>query len=121
MNVEKIVKAVQLRESGLNIEQISKEIDLSIATVSRILKEGYIPEIVICPECGKKLVNKKGIKPKKFCSEKCRLSWWGKHRELIKHRSFGLKNCPHCGKLFKPRSNQTYCSRICYLSEVTKR
>ena len=74
-----------------------------------------------CPWCGAPVGRNENGRPRKFCSDKCRLEWWGKHRDLIKHKSKELKKCPHCGSLFEPRGKQTYCSRICYLSEVTKR
>ena len=115
-------KIISLSEQGLTSREIAAEVGLSHMSVARQLKEEKeVRSVLNCPCCGKEIVNKKGTKPKKFCSDKCRLEWWGKHRDLIKHRSKELKKCPHCGSLFEPRGKQTYCSRICYLSEVTKR
>ena len=37
-------------------------------------------ETAFCKNCGGKLEHTPGRKPKKFCSDKCRMAWWYKKR-----------------------------------------
>ena len=123
MTQEQKTRIKDLSQKGLNSREIAAQVGLSHMTVARLLKEEEkIVSRVNCLCCGKEIINKKGIKPKKFCSDKCRFKWWGKHRDLISHKSQSIKQCPHCGELFETeRKTQVFCCRNCYLSEVTKR
>ena len=120
MNHEEKIKVIELGNQGLTIREISQITGIPTTTVNRWKNEGN--KVVVCPVCRKKFLSRKGFKGKKFCSDKCRYTWWNSHRSLMKHRSSVQTKCPHCGELFiARRKGQLFCCRNCYLSEVTKR
>jgi DNA-directed RNA polymerase specialized sigma subunit, sigma24 homolog len=43
----------------------------------------------LCKYCGKLLSRTKGAKPKTFCNDKCRYSWWNKNRKYTTKTLFG--------------------------------
>jgi endogenous inhibitor of DNA gyrase (YacG/DUF329 family) len=67
-----------------------------------------------CIQCGIPLVQTAGAKRKRFCSDRCRISWWNAHPEKLKSaREFV---CQTCAKTFKSygKRERKYCSRSCY-------
>ena len=53
-----------------------------------------------CKCCGKPVRQNPGRKEKKFCSDKCRMSWWNSHPESVRRKSAREIVCPTCGKRF---------------------
>ena len=43
----------------------------------------------LCKYCGKPLTHLVGSKPKTFCNDKCRYSWWNKNRKYTTKTLFG--------------------------------
>ena len=37
-----------------------------------------------CPQCGNKFDEKTGRRPKKFCSDECKVKWWNEQRSVKK-------------------------------------
>jgi len=70
-----------------------------------------------CPECGGEVIQPGRGRPRKFCSERCRLAWQNKHQCPPLRRTAEKRICPVCGKEFlTDRLNsrpKTYCSRAC--------
>ena len=58
-----------------------------------------------CKNCGAKLMRNRYSGKKFFCSDKCRQSWWQKHREEIQFsdtKTYGC-TCQYCKKDILPR------------------
>lgn len=66
--------------------------------------------------CGAALMQIPHRKPKKFCSDKCRMAWWNSHQELVNRKAIYHLACAHCGQSFDSygNKNRKYCSRRCY-------
>lgn len=67
-----------------------------------------------CLNCGAPIVQATKQKPKKFCSAKCRETWWN-----INHRTDGLNisHCAYCGEAFEKYKHaaKRYCNHACYI------
>ncbi|MCD7712356.1 MAG: RNA polymerase subunit sigma-70 [Firmicutes bacterium] len=69
-----------------------------------------------CKCCGKPVRQNPGRKEKKFCSDKCRMSWWNSHPESVRRKSAREIVCPTCGKrFFSYESGRKYCCHDCYV------
>ncbi len=70
-----------------------------------------------CLQCSKKVIQVKGRKEKKFCSDSCRMKWWNSHQDQVKRRAVYEFTCQACGKPFTAYGNahRKYCCRACYL------
>lgn len=87
----------------------------SIIPEPKIVKIDYADS---CKFCGKEIKTTNSIGRKhKFCSDKCRRSWWNEHPECkVKRESAWYAfNCLYCGKEFKAygNKNRKYCGRKC--------
>jgi len=62
--------------------------------------------------CGVEVEQTAGRKRKKFCSDKCRMTWWSKNKKT----GFVLW-CQQCKKQFTayPDRKRKYCSHECYV------
>ena len=117
------------RAAGLAYSQIADEVGLPLNTVksccrraglsmSNASKDTGIEENKeICKQCGKKLVHREKVKPKKFCCEACRRAYWNSHREQMNRKAVYPVVCAHCGRSFESYGNagRKYCSHHCYI------
>lgn len=73
----------------------------------------------VCKNCGKPIVSLPGRKPKKFCSDKCRLSWWNAHPDKVNKTAFYSFRCPVCNKEFTSYGNnhRKFCCFDCYIKD----
>lgn len=71
-----------------------------------------------CPQCGQKIEQKTGTKPRRFCSPECRQSWWNSHPEEVGRKAVYEFVCAGCGKPFSSygNSHRKYCSHECYIA-----
>ena len=69
-----------------------------------------------CKNCGAELTNTPKSRPRLFCSDRCKQTWWNKHRHERTSAKIVPHTCPTCGKLFADYSgaNRKYCSQECY-------
>lgn len=107
----------QLRYEGNGYKKIAQILDLSENTVKSYCKRNHaISNKITCLHCGQELDQKAHRKPKKFCSDQCRMRWWNAHPELVKRKSYYAFTCKNCGIPFESygNSNRKYCSRTCY-------
>ncbi len=95
---------IKLRGKGYSYKKISAEMGISENTIKSYFKRNTD----LCPVCGNPLFHKK------YCSDKCRISWWNKHP----HRTSGMVECQceACKKTFfaYPSKSRKYCSKACY-------
>lgn len=69
-----------------------------------------------CPICGKTVPASKGVKPRKYCSQKCasKAAYASALRRGYKHPKKFRKVCAVCGKVFfAHRDDQKCCSHSC--------
>lgn len=76
-------------------------------------------EVHHCLCCGKEVVQPRGRKEKKFCSDKCRNKWWNSNLDKVNRKANYEFICPHCKKLFSAygNKNRKYCSHACYIED----
>ena len=80
-----------LRLDGYGYAAIADTLGISINTVKSYCQRNnlsYVEKVtqnietlplLYCQHCGKRLNQKEKSKPRKFCSDKCRLAWWNSH------------------------------------------
>ncbi|MDU1042584.1 MAG: DUF2116 family Zn-ribbon domain-containing protein, partial [Clostridiales bacterium] len=103
---------------------IAKEINISVNTIKSYCKRHGLGGTKTCDEdtshceyCGKPVIQKPGRKKKRFCSDKCRNTWWNNHKNMINHKAIYEFTCKQCGKDFSAygNSNRKFCSHSCYI------
>lgn len=69
-----------------------------------------------CKNCGAELHQTPKARPRLFCSDRCKQTWWNKHRRERVSAKIIPHTCPTCGKIFADYSgaNRKYCSQECY-------
>ena len=106
-----------LRLAGVKPAEIALRLGLPASTVrTHIRRHPEIPNTIVCPTCGKRVVQGTGGRRKKYCSDRCRMAWWNSHPEDILRKAYYTLTCQHCGREFESYGNQKrkYCSRACY-------
>ena len=124
MTFEEKRKIDKLRSEGVGCTAISDMLGISINSVksycrrSKSKKEKVVVRKSVkggCNFCGNALVHTEGKKKKRFCCEKCRMSWWNHNRDKIHHRVLFEITCRYCGGAFKNNDkNRKFCSQQCY-------
>lgn len=114
------------RRKGVGYKQIAKELGMSPNSVKSYCRRNHLSnedlkrneDETFCEQCGKTIQQVKGRKRKRFCSDKCRNSWWNAHLDLVKRKAIYEYICPTCGKTFSVYGNakRKYCSHACYLA-----
>ncbi len=107
----------EYRKQGLGYRKIAMKTGVSINTVKSFCKSKSFTVPTVCLQCRKLIVQTKGRKTKKFCSDKCRMTWWNKHQDLVKRTAVYEFTCQACGTTFTAYGNahRKYCCRECYL------
>ena len=67
-------------------------------------------------------ITKGKYRPKKFCSDKCRMAWWNAHQDQVTRNAHYSFVCAQCGENFTVYGNASrkFCSRACYLTSRNK-
>lgn len=126
MTKEQITRCMALRLDGHTYQDIADMVGISKNTVkSYFQRHKPEPEKTketkesdnLCPYCGKELIQKNGVKTRRFCSPQCRQSWWNAHPEKVRQRAIYPFTCKCCGKDFTAYGNnhRKYCSHSCYV------
>lgn len=118
------------REQGLSYTKISNKMNLSINSIKTYCKRHGLGgvrafdmtgevKICSCENCGKPVKQNPGRKQKRFCSDKCRNTWWNAHMDLVKKKANYECICMKCGKSFISYGNKErkYCSHECYIED----
>ena len=113
-----------LRQSGESYSAIAAELDISVNTVKSYCRRNRISISAdssvsdLCVNCGLPLTHVNGAKKKRFCSDKCRMTWWNAHLDAVKRKAVYHFICPNCGSAFESYGNahRKYCSRACAAS-----
>ena len=119
-------KIIRMRREGFSYASISKDLGMSENTVKSFFRRnnfgiagattGVQNDGILCRLCGTLLTQTAGVKPKRYCSDKCRLTWWNQHPEAVNRKAIYTFICPICGREFESYGNKhrKYCSRTCY-------
>ena len=106
-----------MRLAGAKASEIAQRLGIPASTVrTHIRRHPEIPNTIVCPTCGKRVIQGSGGRRKKYCSDRCRMAWWNSHPEDIHRKAYYTLTCQHCGREFESYGNQKrkYCSRACY-------
>lgn len=91
------------------------------AELARLNYEENLKRPENCKCCGAKLIRNRHSGKKLFCSNRCRQSWWQKHRSEIRYSDAITYDCTckYCKREFKvyANPNRKYCSRECYIQD----
>ena len=119
-----------MRKSGSSYASISIALGISENTIKSFcrrnnfggvagqsLSDAYQGEKQ-CLHCKTQLVQTAGRKPRKFCSESCRMKWWNRRSTAPGRKNTRSFICLACGKQFDAygRRERKYCSRSCCAS-----
>ena len=119
MRLQDKIAINNMRLEGHSPSVIAAKLGLSAGTVrSHIHRHPNIPGAKACKNCGKPLMQPKGRREKKFCSDICRMAWWNSHQEDVNRKAYYELVCQHCGKEFESygNKNRKYCCRACYVA-----
>jgi endogenous inhibitor of DNA gyrase (YacG/DUF329 family) len=133
MNQYQKEQVLALRTSGETCAHIADNLGLSVNTVKSFCRRNNIQgksetknsiaastdKVDACPQCGNKIIPVSGRKPKKFCSDECRVLWWNSHSGEVKRKALYMFKCASCGKDFTAYGNakRRYCSHSCYCTD----
>ena len=118
------------RAAGLAYSKIADELGLSINTVKSYCRRAGLSENSasnaaekeenkdICIQCGVQLIHTPKAKPKKFCGDDCRFTYWNTHRNQMNRKAVSSAECVHCGKSYNSygSAGRKYCSHECYIA-----
>lgn len=127
MTDEQKAEIRQMRINGAGYKSISSALGIPLGTVKTFCRRDGTekrgqnenvnePEGGTCLVCGALLEQKEHRKAKRFCSDKCRMSWWNSHKDQVKKNAVYEKVCAYCDKPFSVygRKEQKYCCMECY-------
>ena len=117
MKLQDKIAINNMRLEGHSPSEIAAKLGLSPSTVrSHIHRHRHIPGTKTCKHCGQSLVQPKGRREKKFCSDSCRMAYWNSHKEEVNKQAYYKLTCQQCGKEFESYGNagRKYCCRECY-------
>ena len=90
-----------LKQQGKSAAAIAEMLRLPLNTVKSYLRRHPGTEDAhTCPQCGKAVMQNKGRKEKRFCSDRCRMGWWNAHQSEMNKKAYYTLVCQQCGKEF---------------------
>ncbi len=115
-------RIIDLHCHGVSFVEISRQLNIPAATnksyVYRHLEDVAVEmgSLHLCPQCGGP-VPEMHFKPRRFCSDRCRVQYWKEHRDEGKHPSMVPHTCAGCHDTFMDYAgrNRRYCSHSCYI------
>ena len=112
---------VAMREQRATYTDISDALGIPVSTIKTYCRRigittDRVPSKPCCKNCGAELTNTPQARPRLFCSDQCKQTWWNKHRYERSSPKIAPHTCPTCGKLFTDYTgaNRKYCSQKCY-------
>lgn len=120
MTLEQKMQIEAMRLNGESYGKIAKALNINRESVKAYCRRhGYQKDDLTgfnkCPQCGTTLVQIEGRKPKKFCSDACRMEWWNKHQAASICKEKNRKLCEYCGKeYYSNKASSRFCSCKCF-------
>lgn len=95
MASEQKIMIEEYRKNGIGYKQIAKDIGISVNSVKTYCRRNNLCSDdlqnrisnSVCEQCGKIVVQRKGKKHKRFCSDSCRNKWWNTHLDQVKRKA----------------------------------
>ena len=114
-------RVAELRAAGHGYKSISYKLGISVNTISSFCRRNTLETLPEkkCENCGKPITENKKHKPRRFCSDLCRIKWWNSHLDQVEHKAVYRYTCPTCGEEFQVYGNskRKYCSHECYIKK----
>ena len=127
----------RMRSEGMSYSKIAACLGLSENTIKSYCKRNNLGSVSVAPKiqqpdpktekessdfcknCGQPIEPRPGLKPRKFCSDKCRTTWWNSHLDQVSRKSVYHLKCAACGKPFESYGNKSrkYCTHTCYIKD----
>lgn len=126
----------ELRADGFGYKAIANEVGLSRDIVRNFCRKnglnGHLAQTdenirkmiidnALCANCSNPIKQKNKGKPRRFCSDECRRSWWKENAEKGQRNETALYKCicEFCKMEFMSygNKNRKYCSRECYIKD----
>jgi len=114
-------KIETMREQKASYAAISEALGIPVGTIKTFCRRNGGPTEVYqtkpcCKNCGVELSNTPKVKPRLFCSDQCKQTWWNKNRRERVSTKIVAHTCPTCGKVFADYNgaNRKFCSQECY-------
>ena len=112
----------QRRLCNIDYADIAKELGMTTNAVRVYCHRHGLSEIALkkiedgCKNCGCTITNKSKTRPRKFCSDACKRTWWNAHRVDRRSPNTEAYTCGICGKKFYDyiSANRKYCSQTCF-------
>lgn len=130
---------LQMKANGDGARKIASTLDIPLSTVKSFLRRWKqtmfadseaqrVKEIKVkvtyapCKHCGDTVAQLPGMKKRAFCSDKCKTSWWNRHRAEAGRKSVTAYVCARCGKTFLSNApSRKYCGLPCYHNARAKK
>lgn len=117
----------EYRDCGYGYKKVAQMMGISENTIKTFCKRNGLGGIAgkpsrgycVCQFCGGPIVQTAGRKRKKFCSDRCRNTWWNCHQELVNRKAHYNFICLYCKRQFTAYGNASrkYCSHECYVKD----
>lgn len=134
MTEEQALQIRKLRAQGMGYRAIASTVNLSRDLVRNYCRSRGIGGFRIeydmnlqermkdgraCAFCGAELIRPPTGRPRRFCSDICRRSYWRVHRADLKMKptAIYIMQCPYCGEVFESygNKNRKYCCHEHYI------
>jgi protein-arginine kinase activator protein McsA len=81
-----------------------------------------LTEKYFCKQCGNEITQILKRKPRRFCSDGCRGTFWKENQDKISRKTALKYICPVCNRGFFDygRNGRKYCSHKCYITDRYK-
>lgn len=127
MNMQQKEKVGMMRRSGMSYAKIAVELSLSENTVKSFCKRNRLASDAMqtanadggvrqsCLNCGISIMQTTGYRARKYCSDKCRITWWNRHPAAPGRQNVRAFVCRVCGMRFDAygKRERKYCTRSC--------
>lgn len=117
----------RLRNEGFSYSKIAQRLCISENTVKSYCRRNNLNGVLgissqksgnetFCKQCGALINQPNKVKPKRFCSDDCRMAWWNAHPESVNRKAIYKLACAFCGREFESYGNKgrKFCNRVCY-------
>ena len=110
-----------MRQESVGYKKIAQTLGISLNSVKSYCRHHHLQgkDLLqmsgLCLYCKKPLEIIPHKKPKKYCSDACRMAWWSEHRHMMNHTVVYHHRCLQCGIEFDNGvKKSSFCSRRCY-------
>lgn len=128
MNMTQKEKVREMRGYNISYSRIANALGLSENTVKSFCKRNLMTTIAedsgrlrsrglpLCLNCSLSIKQTPGHRGRKYCSDRCRISWWNKRPAAPGRKNTRSFTCLTCGRQFDSygKHERKYCSRSCY-------